>query len=140
MREQAAALGGVRQRHPAEPAPVDARDAVVARHALVDEGVVGTKQVEDASILAQRAADEQLRLLPEAVEQALVVVRVEVGVDDYFTEATQIQPLRGKVVHERIDRLRIRQHPAHLLLDDLGLRQLASRGKVDQTVVRDAAP
>ena len=46
--EQAAARL-VGERDAAELAPVDVRDAVVLRQPLVDEGVVGRQQVEDAA-------------------------------------------------------------------------------------------
>ena len=50
LAEQAAARVVV-QRHAAEIAAEDVRDAVVPRQPLVDEGVVGRHQIEHAAVL-----------------------------------------------------------------------------------------
>ena len=76
-------------------------NAVVARQPLVDERVVGAQQIEHAAILAQRAGDEQLGLLLERLEQAVVEVRIDVRMHDDLVDAAQVQPLRGEVVDER---------------------------------------
>ena len=65
LAEQAAAVL-VGERHAAELAAVDVRDAVVARQPLVDERVVGRQQVEDVAVLAHDALEEQLGLLRNA--------------------------------------------------------------------------
>ena len=104
LREQPAALVRVGQRHAPEAAAVNAGDAVVPRELLVDERVVGIEQLEDAAILAQRAADEQLRLALERVHQREVVIRIALGIDDDFGHAAQVQPLRGEIVDERVGR------------------------------------
>ena len=58
------------QRHAAEVAAVDVRDAVVPRQPLVDERVVGVQQVEDAAVLAHDALEEQLGLRAERLRAA----------------------------------------------------------------------
>ena len=58
---------------------------------------------------------------------------------DVALQVAQHQPLAGEVVHER-PRLRVRQHPPHLLLEHRRLAQLALRGERQQLVVRNAAP
>ncbi len=65
MAEQAAArVAG--KLDAAEAAAADVRDAVVPRQPLVDERVVGVEQVDDAAVLAQHAAEQQLGLLRNA--------------------------------------------------------------------------
>ena len=102
LREQAAALVFVGQRHAPEPAAVDAGDPVVARKPLVDERVVGVQQLEDAAILAQRAGDKQLGFALERRPSASVVVRIALRIDDDLVDATQVQPLRGEIVDQRL--------------------------------------
>ena len=65
--ENAAAVLG--QRHAAELRPGDVRNAVVQRHALVDERVVGREQVEQAPILAHEAVEEELGLALERLRR-----------------------------------------------------------------------
>ena len=72
VREQSAALIGIRERHAPEPAAVNAGNPVVPRQPFVDERVVRSQKIDDAAIFAQRAGDEQLGLLLEGLEQAFV--------------------------------------------------------------------
>src|SRR6185503_13796701 len=96
--EQSAPLIEVGKRHPAESAAVDPRNPVVASQTLVDERVVGTEQIANAAVLAQRAREKQLCLLLERLKQAVIEVRVDIGVDDDLTHATEVEPLRAEVV------------------------------------------
>ena len=74
---------------------------------------------------------------------ALAQVVVEVGelerVGLLVPQVAQVQPLAGEVLDERV-RLRIGQHAPHLLLEHRRLLQLAPRRRVEQLVVRNAAP
>ena len=56
--------------HAAELVAGDVRNAVVPGEALVDEGVVGGQQVEDAAVLAHDAVEEQLGLAPHRLARA----------------------------------------------------------------------
>ena len=69
-----------------------------------------------------------------------MAVRVDVRIDDDLTNATQVQPLSGKIVDQGTRRPRIGEHPLHLLLERCGLRQLAALGGVEQPVVWNAVP
>ena len=60
--------------------------------------------------------------------------------DHHFVDAAQIQPLRGEIVHERLGRARIGQHPPHLLFEDRRLGELPALGQVEQALVGNAAP
>src|SRR5262245_4233240 len=110
------------------------------REPFVHEGVVGAQQIEDAAILAERASEQQPRFLFEGLEQALVEIRIDIGIDDHFTNPTQVQPLSRKVVDERSRRARIVEHALHLLLEHRGLRQLSALGGIEQPLVRNAVP
>mgnify|MGYP003694800851 CR=1 FL=1 len=58
--QQAAARAVGRQRHAAEVAAVDVRDAVVACQPFVHERVVRAEQVDDAAVVADDALEEHL--------------------------------------------------------------------------------
>src|SRR5438132_1885162 len=112
----------------------------MAREALVDECVVRVQKVHDAAIFAYRAPDEQLRLTLEPLDQAQVVIRITVLIDHNFLDATQVQPLTCKVIHKRIDGARVGQHSPHFFLESLWIAELTALGKVEQSLVRNAAP
>ena len=107
---------------------------------LVGIREVGVEQRRDAAIFPDRAADEQFRLALERLQQAQVVVRIALGIDDDFFDAAQVQPLRGEVADERVDGAGIRQHAPNLLLEDRRLRQLVPFCERQQLIVGDAAP
>ncbi len=71
MPEQAAP-GLVWKRDPAEVTAVHVRDAVVAGQPLVDEGIVGGQEVDNALIVAKLAGDEQLGFALERLPQVVV--------------------------------------------------------------------
>ena len=112
----------------------------MTREPFVDERVVGAQQIRDAAIFAQGARDEELGLLPEAVQQVVVEVRIEIRMHDHLLDAPQVQPLGGEVVDERADGARIGQHAADLLFEHRRLRQLAALGRIEQRLVGNAAP
>ena len=115
-------------------------NAVVPRQTFVDERVVGVQQIDDAAVLADGARDEQLGFALEGLQQAQVVVRIEIRIDDYLVDAPQIQPLRREIVDQRVGRARVGQHPAHFLLEHRTDRKLSALRQPEQPIVRDAAP
>src|ERR1700733_13451368 len=54
-------------------------------------------------------------------------------------DAADIQPLAGKILHQRL-RTRIGDHAIYLLSQYFRLVQLFGRGEIDQLLVRNAAP
>ena len=110
------------------------------REPFVDERVVGADQIQHAAILAQRARQKQPRLLFEGLQQAVVEVRIRIGIDDDLADAAEVQPLGGEVVDERARGARVGQHAPHLLLERRRLRQLAALRGVEQRIVGDAVP
>ena len=139
MAEQAPALLAVRQRDAPEPRPVDAGDAVVACEPLVDEGVVGVEQIQHAAVLVQGAGQEQRGLLPERLDQVVVEVGERYRVAGHVLQVAQVQPLDGEVVDER-PRARLGQHAPDLRLQHRRGGQRALLGRIEQRLVRDAAP
>ena len=61
MPQQAAARAAGGQGHPAKVAALHVRDAVVRRHPLVQERIVGRQQVQRRTILPHDAVEEELR-------------------------------------------------------------------------------
>ena len=68
-------------------------DAVVPRHALVHEGVVGAQQVEDAAVVAHQAVEEQLGLAHEVGGERVIPVREQQRVGPDLVDVLQAQPL-----------------------------------------------
>ena len=136
MAKQAAARI-VLHRDTPEVAAIDARHTVVASQPLVQKGVVGAQQVEDAAILADDALEEQLRLAAHRATQVVVEVREEIAVRLHAADVAQLQPLAGEVGDQRTG-LGIRQHPADLRIER-GL-QPATFGAGQQRLVGNAAP
>jgi hypothetical protein len=56
------------------------------------------------------------------------------------TTTSQIQPLGGEIVDERIDGAPVGQHPPHFLLEHRRARQLSALRQAEQPLVGDAAP
>ena len=129
----------VGQRHAAEVIAVDVGDAVVARQPFVDERVVGGQQFEQAAILPHDAADEQLRFAAERAPQIVVELGKAPAIRLELRDVAQMQPLAGKVVHERRGP-RVRQHPPHLLIQHRRILQPAALGELQQLIVGNAAP
>ena len=63
MSQQAPALLRIGYGNPAEPAAVDTWNPIVPGQPFVEVGVVGRQKIQNASVLAERAADKEFRLL-----------------------------------------------------------------------------
>ena len=126
MAEQAAPRAIRRQRHTAHARSTNARDAIVTCEPLVDEGEVRVEQRDDAAILLHDRAEQQLGLTLQRIPKVAVEIR-RVGTD--VLQLSQVQPLPGEVVHQRIG-TRIRQHAAHLPLEFLRILQCTADGRL----------
>ena len=115
-------------------------NSVVPGQPLVDERVVGVEQLDDAAIVAERARHEELGFALERLQQALVVGRISIRIDDHLGHAAQVQPLRGEAVHEGAGGSRIGQHPPHFPFEDRRTSELFAFGQVEQPLVGHAAP
>src|SRR5262249_14373804 len=77
--EQAATHIVIRiQRHTSELRAVDVRNPVVLREPFVDECVIRSQQIENASVFTNDAAEEELGFLPECVAQIIIEIREEI--------------------------------------------------------------
>ena len=139
MPEQAAAVILVGELHAAEMTAVHVADAVVPGQPLVEEAVMGREQLGDAVIPAHLIVEELLGLGDERGTQVVVPVREGVGVGLRQLDVPQEQPLRREVRDEGPGPL-VGDHPAHLLIEDRRLLQLALLGQLQQLVVGHAAP
>src|ERR1700704_3772840 len=84
-------------------AAVDPGNAVMTRQAFVDEGIVRVQQIDEAAIVANGAADKQLRFPLEGLQKTEIVVGIPLRIDHHILDAAQIQPLGGEIVDERVD-------------------------------------
>ncbi len=109
------------------------------REPFVDERVIGREQVEDAAVLVNDAAEEQLDLAPESFAQRAIEVREQIHDGLAGLHAAHVQPLPREVLDERV-RARVRDHPLDLLLEHRGVVQAPFGGELNQLLVRDAAP
>src|SRR4051812_5093716 len=96
-----------------EAAAVYVWNTVMACEPLIHECVVGREQIEDAAVLSQHALEEELGLAPERLAKVVVEIRELVLIRRGAFQISQVEPLAGKIVDERM-RLRIGQHPAYL--------------------------
>ena len=126
-------------RHSPEPAAVYVWNAVVAGQSFVDEGVVRRQQFEDAAVLAQDAAEKELRFSPHRLAQAVFEIGEEKALRLQRSQVAQVEPLSGEVGDECV-RARIREHPSHLLLEHVRIPEPSARREVNQFVVGNAAP
>ena len=106
--------------------------------ALVDERVVGRKQIEQAAILAKDARHEKRRLGRERLPQRFVE-REDHRIGLHGLDVTQLQPLTGKVRHQRVG-ARILDHPPHLLFQHRSVSQPPVFGEIEQLAIGNAAP
>ena len=136
---QQTAAARIRERHAAELVPVDFRNPVVPREALVHEGVVGCQQLEHAAVLAQDGFQQQLRFPAGCMPQAVVEVWKQRQVRTMGVEVAQHQPLSGEVLDQRVG-TRIVQHPADLLIEHDRIRELAPLRHGEQLGVGNTAP
>src|SRR5204863_7368514 len=108
--EQPGAGAVVWQGHSPEALPLHTAYAVVPRQALVQKRVVGVEQVGDWAVLPNDAAEEQLHLRFERFTQVVVEVEQRLGTWLVRLDISDMQPLTGEVVDERL-RFLIGQHP-----------------------------
>ena len=103
----------VRDRHASESVSDDAGQPIVGRQSLVDEGVVGSEQIDQAPIFADDAAKQEFRLATHRPVQVLVPVREQVDVGVRVPQILQVQPVGGEVGGQRVGP-RVGQHAPHL--------------------------
>ena len=139
LRQQTAARAVRRQRHPAHLLSGDVLQAVVLREAAVDEGEVGVDQVIHAAVLRDQLREEQLGLLRHRLAEPVVVLGIEPGVRAGRAQLVEPERLTGEVPHEP-PRPRVVEHPVDLRPERRRRRQPARARRVEQLVVRHAAP
>ncbi len=123
----------------AEVAAVDVRHAVVSSEPLVQEGVARGQEVGDAAAMAQHVADEELGLALERTAQRHVVIGEQEDVGVLGLDVAKIEPLRGEVRDHRLG-ARVGEHSVHLRAQHAGLVEPPVERRLEQLVVRDAAP
>src|SRR5262245_23930152 len=109
------------------------------REPLVEKRVVGTQQIAHASVLAQNAVDEELGLLAKRLTEVVVEVGIQANVRVDRCEVAQPEPLPGEVARDVV-RARIGEHSADMALEHIWSMELAANGRIEQRVIRNAAP
>ena len=106
---------------------------------FIEVGVVGFEQVQHTPVFPQDAFEKQFRFPSQGPAQIIVEIgkQSEIGHDGF--QIAQVQPLLGKIVHQ-VGGPGIRQHAAHLLLQDFGLAEASLDGFPKQFIIRQAAP
>src|SRR5262249_29216620 len=129
----------VLQRDPAELRPRDSLNPVMASQTIIEEGMIRRHQIDDAAILQEDTADEQLGFRREVFAQRLVESLEDRRIGLYEIETVQSQPLHRKAA-DKARRFRIRQHPLDLSIDRARLAQTFRNREVEQFFVGSCVP
>ena len=106
---------------------------------LVHEGVVRREQIDDSSIFADDAAEQQFHFAAHRLPQRIIEVREQHRDRPHSLQTAQVQPLPGEVDGECF-RLRVFQHPPHLLFEHGRIFEFSLAGRPDQFIIRTRAP
>ena len=106
---------------------------------LVEKRVIGAEQVQHVPILAHDALEEQLRFPAQGLPQVVVEIGKQPCIRSGSGKVAQIQPLLREVIDQRFGTA-VSQHPAHLAFEHRRLAQLTLNRRVEQFIVRNAAP
>ena len=109
----------------------DVLDAVVRGQPLIDERVVRAQKIHHAAVLVEDAVDEQLHLAAERHSERAIEGRISVRVGLQRIHIANLEPLEREVGRQRLGAL-VGQHAADLLLQHLGIAQLALFGHGEQ--------
>src|SRR5262249_48109935 len=101
LTEQAPTRAVGRERDAPESFAVHARDPVVPRQTLVEEGVVGVQQVQHAAVPADDAVEEQRRLVLERLPQVVVEAKQQFRTGPESGRAAGVEPLAAAVGAQR---------------------------------------
>src|SRR5262249_13791130 len=118
---------------------IDARHAVMARKAGIEEGVLGTQEIQHAVVVAYLALEEELRFRRHRLTQAVVKFAEDVGIGLVPVDVAHGEPLFHEVVHPTPG-LGTTEHPMDLGLEYGLVMQLAAYGQLHQLVVGKALP
>ena len=141
MPEDTAARAVRGQGHAAEMAALDAGNPVVRGQTLVQPGMVGGQEIEDAAVPAQDTVEEQLGLADQPLPQRLVE-RQRIGIAGTHRgvgEIAQLQPLAREVTGQR-RRPGVGDHPPDLPLELGRIGEPPRVRRRQQRVVGQAAP
>src|SRR5690606_18013417 len=124
-----------------EAVALDAADAVERRNVPVDVGVARREQVDDAAVLLEDAAREELELgqIVGTRVAAARGVREDVRVRVDLVQPRHVEPLEHEVARERA-RARVREHALDLRLEHGVVAELAADREAEQLFVRDRVP
>ena len=114
MSEQAEPLR-IFELNAAEIAAVNALDPIMLGHALIEEGVVGAQEIDDAMILPHLTFDQELGFLRHRLAQIFVERHKGRRIRRYPCDIAQEQPLADEVLDQGL-RARIGHHALDLRL------------------------
>ncbi len=127
------------QVHAAEFRSGHARDAVMAREALVEERIPGVDEIEDAAVFTDHVVQEELRLAAHRDAQVVFEVGKAIAVAGDRFERAELQPLPAELLGEGVG-LRVTQHPPDVRGEHDRVAQRARVRGAPQRLVRHARP
>ena len=111
------------------------------REALIQIGVIGGQQLDDAAIAAEHAIDEQTQLFLHELTRIEQTARLRelsaVGHD--LVELLDVEPLEREVFDERLRAL-VGQHSFHLCGQNTRVSESRCFGQLEQLLIGQAAP
>ena len=138
LRHDAAALA-VLQAHALERLTVDSLDPVVPRQRTIQERKLPVDEFQNAAVLAHHRRHEHQRFAAHRIQQFIVHRGEALRIGLLAIQQAKIQPLRGEVVRQGVG-LGVVEHPPHLRFENTRLPQCAPVCRLQQRVVRHAAP
>ncbi|HEY7389962.1 MAG TPA: hypothetical protein VH640_15705 [Bryobacteraceae bacterium] len=107
--------------------------------AFVQEGVIGSEQIDYAAVFADDAFGEQVRFSEKGLAEVVIEIGEDLLIGRGGLQIPQIEPLAEEVLDERVGAA-IGEHAPDLLLQHGWFVELAGGGKVEELVIGDAAP
>ena len=106
---------------------------------LVDVGVVGVEQIEEAAVLLAELVEEGGHLVAHRLLERAVEGREELGRRAGVVQLLQLQPLRGEVVGQRAGLL-VGKHPLDLRREHGRVGELSQVGQPEELLVGHGGP
>ena len=139
LRDEAAAPGVGGEADLADPAALDAGDAVVLGEAFVEHGEVAVQDVPHAEVVPEQFLEEVLRLGDHGLLQVLLELGVELGVGLGEVDVAEVEPATEQVAGEA-RRLGRSEEALGLGSQHGRVMQFPLRGERGQFVIGRGAP
>ena len=125
--------------HALECFAVDSLNPVVSCQRTIQEGKLSVDELENAPVLAHHRRHEHQRLAAHGIEQFVVHRGEALRIGFLAIEQAKVQPLGGEVIGQGVG-LGVVEHSPDLSFENARLAQRAPVSRLQQRVVRHAAP